>query len=186
MKSTRKMVVIPFEKYERLLKQKPQTDQSREATPQITIEEPVEVNSSLPTPDIISSLPSNIKKRGERLLTALNGVLKWNEKGEIIIDGEVIPFTHITDLIKDALTSLKTFDPSGSREFYRLIKSSNVPLSLIANPTRRKELTGGGDSEPESLKRKLDHPPPPGIPDKKPKPLPTKKSSWKSLWKTEK
>ena len=114
---------------------------------------------------------SHLSKRDRSKATALLNVveqnpnLDWNTRGEVLVKDSVIPFSHISDLVRDALHNSR-YEPVGCNEFYSTL--DNVPLSLISNPNRR-ILIGG--------KTLL---PPPGIPDKKPVPL----NNWTQLWKS--
>ena len=119
----------------------------------------------------IISQRTNDQKRDRSKATALLNVveqnpnLDWNTRGEVLVKDSVIPFSHISDLVRDALHNSR-YEPVGCNEFYSTL--DNVPLSLISNPNRR-ILIGG--------KTLL---PPPGIPDKKPVPL----NNWTQLWKS--
>ena len=63
-----------------------------------------------------------------------NDSLDWNTSGELIANGKVIPYSHITNLIKDAIVEHKYFYPVGIGELV------NVPLTLIQNPERKRLL----------------------------------------------
>lgn len=122
--------------------------------------------------DIISQLPRRNKSKAQSLLCVVGASprLDWNDKGELLLDNNRVPFTHITDLLHDALNNTR-HEPAGLKEFYSGL--SNVPQSLVTNPKRR--LLIGGKSIAPTI-RQL---PPPGIPDKKPIPL----NNWQTLWK---
>ena len=114
---------------------------------------------------ILAHLPQRNKNKAKALLTIVrnNPKLDWDKTGQLLVQNDVVPFSHITDLLHDALNNTK-YDPVGHLEFYGNL--GNIPQSLIVNK-RRKELLGG---------KQL---PPPGIPDTEPQPL----NSWKSQWK---
>jgi len=45
-------------------------------------------------------------------------VLKWNERGQFIYMGEIIEGSHITDLIRDAVSVKSIYKPLGYEQFY--------------------------------------------------------------------
>ena len=96
---------------------------------------------------ILASIPKNIQTKARAILEHISkdSNLDWNEKGELIINGEIINNSHITDLIKCALYSYKNFNPHGYDRFRTALQISNLPQSLLQRG--------------EGL-------PPPGIPDK--------------------
>ena len=98
---------------------------------------------------ILQPFGKSQRKHAEALLSYVEKLMDWNDKGEITIKEVVISGSHITDLLKDALFSYKNFEPIGYILFYREL--TNVPNTLIRNSNRR-PLIGRGK------------PPPPGIP----------------------
>ena len=168
----RKMVLVPYDKYERLLsgqftQPKPLsiTDTDRD---QVTIDtsqrdnlHPISPDNR--TDDSLTSLPLSLRSRAEVILNHLNKHtnLHWNDKGEIIIDGHLIKGSNITDFIKIQLKDYKSFHPVGTEVFSQLVQESNVPQSVLTH-TRRSHFGSG----------KI--PPPPGKPVRR-------KSSVKSL-----
>jgi len=100
---------------------------------------------------VVSLLPRNYQHKAKAILDHVenNNDLDWNEKGEIIIEGETIPNSHITDLIKRSLYSYKNFNPLGYDRFKTALQKSNLPQSLLQH--------GGGDSVTQRI-------PPPGLP----------------------
>ena len=171
-KMMRKMVLIPYDKYERLLsgqvsQPKPVciTDTDRD---QVTIDtsqrdnlHPISPDNR--TDDLLTSLPLSLRSRAEVILNHLNkhADFRWNDKGEIIVDGQLVKGSNIIDLIKIQLKDYKSFHPVGTEVFSQLVQESNVPQSVLS-PTRRFQIGTG----------KI--PPPPGKPVRR-------KSSVKSL-----
>lgn len=156
----RKMVLVPYDKYERLLsgqvsQPKPLSiaDTDRE---QVTIDirdNSHPISSDNKTDDLLTSLPLSLRSRAEVILNHLNKHtnLRWNDKGEIIIDGQLIKGSNITDLIKIQLKDYKSFHPVGTEVFSQLVRESNVPQSVLTQ-TRRSQFGSGNI------------PPPPGKP----------------------
>lgn len=139
------MVFLPYDKYQRLQQK---TGANSGDAPPIS---KGDVNIPL------NAVPRHLKNRAEILLNYIkeNTSIIWNEKGEIIIDDKLIPFSNITDLVKDAIFQYKDFSPVGKIDFYNQLHG--IPLTLIHNLNRRKLIQEGrGD---------ISGPPPPGIPD---------------------
>ena len=55
------------------------------------------------------------------------------------LEGEIIPQSNISDLISDALRARKNFNPTGSKEFFRVLSKINMPKDLVRNEERWKE-----------------------------------------------
>ena len=58
------------------------------------------------------------------------------------IEGEIIPGSNISDLVRDAMRSRRNFNPTGSREFFEALNKLNVPKDLVRNEERWKEVLG--------------------------------------------
>ena len=175
MTSIKKAVLIPLEKYNRLLSQyreppennakdsvsEPQIlNQSDEKSDQSGRGADLEVNSKW-----LSGIPTLFKRNARAVLDYLRGhkdILSWNDRGEIIYKGRVILGSNLADLLKDSQRQYKYLDPHGDREFYRAWGELNIPEGLLGNEKRRSE-----------VRHYKNHPgdvyiaPPPGIPKKK-------------------
>ena len=122
MKHTQKMVLVPYDKYVRLTKSTTASDTDTTQQYDIPINaEPSEHGQSNHTtyqPDhhvslknifsddsILSVVPANMRSMAQMLLNHIHQhtPITWNEHGQLVIDGQVIPYSHIADLIKDAL-----------------------------------------------------------------------------------
>ena len=115
--------------------------------------------SKVPTEQILESLPKSIRNKVKALLNHIerNGhYIHWNEKGEVIIDGELIPNSQVIDLIKCCFYPYKDFTPQGLEQFQTALSHINTPHTLI----------GGGLKSllPSTNKHSV---PPPGIPTRK-------------------
>lgn len=90
---------------------------------------------------IFHHLPKIHKKKAELMIDFLktSSNIAVGEKGEIIIDNQKIPNSHIVDLVHDVLRDRPTSDPPiGIESFVRALKQSNIPVSYIGNPARVK------------------------------------------------
>ena len=88
---------------------------------------------------IVRSIPKSMKKRAEALLAHLKereDVITWDDMGQVLVDGVLIPRSNITDLVSDAMRSRKNFNPVGVHEFYSVLNKINVPKDLVRNERR--------------------------------------------------
>ena len=88
---------------------------------------------------IVRSIPKSMKKRAEALLAHLKergDVITWDDMGQVLVDGVLIPKSNISDLVSDAMRSRKNFNPIGVREFYSVLNKINVPKDLVRNERR--------------------------------------------------
>ena len=128
------MVLIPEERllrYEERDKQKPEIMYGGGE------EEPQE--DTLSVEMIVRGIPKTMKTRAEALLTHLKergDVITWDDMGQVLVDGVLIPKSNISDLVSDAMRSRKHFNPVGVREFYNVLNKINVPKDLVRNERR--------------------------------------------------
>ena len=193
MKSTKKCILIPYEKYQRMIqKQQPDSPELKsDLNSDINVEqdsvssEPDGHSEVLTESDILKHIPKALNRRAKSLLEVVkqSPVLGWNAQGELTVEGKTISQSHIADLVKDALVQHKNFEPTGLYQFYANLQ--HIPLTAIGNPNRRHLIQRGAGSTQTA--------PPPGIPDRKRKtrtlqdPQPqklTRKDVWKKSWQT--
>ena len=79
--------------------------------------------------EIIQSAPKNLRHKASILLKRLkqDDNIAWNTKGELVYKGDVIPNTHMHDLVQDVLRKCKTHVPVGWQTFARALRESNIP-----------------------------------------------------------
>ena len=132
------MVLIPEERllrYEERDKQKPEImygggEEEEEEEPQ---------EDALSVEMIVRGIPKTMKTRAEALLAHLKergDVITWDDMGQVLVDGVLIPKSNISDLVSDAMRSRKHFNPVGVREFYNVLNKINVPKDLVRNERR--------------------------------------------------
>ena len=131
----KRMVLIPEEKllrYEERDKQKPEILYGRgEEEPKVEV---------LSDEMIVRGIPKNMKTRAQALLARLKereDAITWDERGQVILKGDLIPKSNISDLVSDAMRSRKHFNPVGVQQFYDLLYEINVPKDLVRNEKRR-------------------------------------------------
>ena len=94
---------------------------------------------SLSVEMIVRGIPKTMKTRAEALLAHLKergDVITWDDMGQVLLDGVLIPKSNISDLISDSMRSRKHFNPVGAREFYNVLNKINVPKDLVRNERR--------------------------------------------------
>ena len=135
----KRMVLIPEERllrYEERDKQKPENGIMYGGGEEEG-EEPQE--DSLSVEMIVRGIPKTMKTRAEALLAHLKergDVITWDDMGQVLLDGVLIPKSNISDLVSDAMRSRKHFNPVGVREFYNVLNKINVPKDLVRNERR--------------------------------------------------
>ena len=80
-----------------------------------------EETDSLSVEMIVRGIPKTMKSRAEALLAHLKergDVITWDDMGQVLLDGVLIPKSNISDLVSDAMRPRKHFNPVGVREFY--------------------------------------------------------------------
>ena len=149
------MVLIPEERllrYEERDKQKPEHGMMYGGGEEE--EEPQE--DALSVEMIVRGIPKTMKTRAEALLAHLKergDVITWDDMGQVLVDGVLIPKSNISDLVSDAMRSRKHFNPVGVREFYYVLNKINVPKDLVRNEKRWDETEKKKvDGKPKELK----------------------------------
>lgn len=110
-------------------------DESKKLAPQEIV--------TLPDSVIVDNIPKAMRSRATTLLKRLKArpdVISWDESGQVSLDGEKIPRSNISDLIRDALRGRKNFNPTGSRQFFRTLSKLNMPKDLVRNEERWKQI----------------------------------------------
>ena len=134
----KRMVLIPEE---RLLRYEERDKQRAEHRDDIMYGggEDSEETDSLSVEMIVRGIPKTMKSRAEALLAHLKergDVITWDDMGQVLLDGVLIPKFNISDLVSDAMRPRKHFNPIGVREFYNVLSKINVPKDLVRNERR--------------------------------------------------
>ena len=98
--------------------------------------------------DVVGSVPVTLRKKAERLLKHLKSdrnIIDWNQRGEIIAEGNIVKGSHLIDLIKDTLRKRKDFNPRGWKEFNKALAVLNTPQDLVGNSDRWQYQQSGED-----------------------------------------
>ena len=114
----RKMVLILYDKYERLLSgqvSQPKlvnttdSDTKQDTTESLQRDNHQLIAQNSTKEDLLPSLSLPLRSRGKTILNHLkkHSDFKWNDKGEIIVDGQLVKGSNITDLIKKSVKRLQ-------------------------------------------------------------------------------
>ena len=127
-----------------------QTFKREEELPMPTKELPSDSDSSTRTRmfEILEHIiPIKFQTKAKGLLKFLSqfggDVVSWNEKRNLIYEGDNIEGSHIGDLLKHALTNNPNRNPTGYRQFYQALKDIHTPTSFIHN----KEMTNRSEEQ---------------------------------------
>ena len=148
----KRMVLIPEERllrYEERDKQRGEQDIMYGGG-----EKEEEETDSLSVEMIVRGIPKTMKKRAEALLAHLKereDVITWDDMGQVLVDGVLIPKSNISDLVSDAMRSRKNFNPIGVREFYNVLNKINIPKDLVRNERRWDEAGKNVDEKTKEL-----------------------------------
>ena len=88
---------------------------------------------------LVDSLPKTLQRKGGVLLEHIKDAtdLTWNDRGELIVKGQTISGSNVSDLIHEILRSRKLgHAPRGWSTFANTLKESNIPMDLIGNKAR--------------------------------------------------
>ena len=135
----KRMVLIPEERLLRYEERDKQRVEHRDDIMYSGGEEEEEETDSLSVEMIVRGIPKTMKSRAEALLAHLKergDVITWDDMGQVLLDGVLIPKSNISDLVSDAMRSRKHFNPVGVREFYNVLNKINVPKDLVRNEKR--------------------------------------------------
>jgi len=95
-----------------------------------------------PTKNILRSVGKRFKDKASALLEILDGnseTIKWDRKGQLIIDGQKHKGTNITDLVCD-LYHPKTSPLQGRDLFQSILVDLNVPSSNISSKSAHENM----------------------------------------------
>ena len=100
------------------------------------------LEDSLSAEMIVRGIPKTMKTRAQALLAHLKekeDVITWDDMGQVLLNGVLIPKSNISDLISGAMRPRKHFNPVCVREFYNVLNEINVPKDLVRNERRWSE-----------------------------------------------
>lgn len=101
-------------------------------------------------PISIDLFPKQFQTRARHLLQHIEKepTLGWNDKGEVLVRGQPITNSHVVDIVSDLVNPKRKYStsPEGIDGVVRLLRESNVPMSLIGNKDRFKDQSNSFDA----------------------------------------
>jgi hypothetical protein len=84
---------------------------------------------------VMSSVPKMYRQKAQALLQFLQSdpEVQWDDRGQLVLSGQVVPKSHIIDLVNDALRRRKSHAPHGWDALSRRLRQHNVPKELVGN-----------------------------------------------------
>ena len=73
---------------------------------------------------IINSVPKTEQNRAKILIQKLNyhsEIISWNDNGQLVSEGSIIPNSNIVDLVNDVMRKRKGFNPEHSNTFAKAL-----------------------------------------------------------------
>jgi len=107
-----------------------------------------------PESEILDTVvPPEEKPRARELLKLIKPYLSWNEDGEIVANSRVVPFSNISDLLSNLMSS-STKKPEGWDEVADILSAARVPRHLIRNKRRLADISRKRPPSSSSGKKK--------------------------------
>lgn len=87
---------------------------------------------------ILNAVPPKNKNAAALLLDFIkrSQSLDWTARGEMVVDGRLIPNTNIIDLVHDFARSRKRVPAEGAAELASVLQKQNVPRECVGNEAR--------------------------------------------------
>ena len=88
---------------------------------------------------IIDSVPKTMQNRAKLLIKKLkdhSDAISWNNNGQLVLEGSIVPNSNIVDLVNDVMRKRKGFNQEHSNIFVKALAKINVPEDYLRNPDR--------------------------------------------------
>ena len=88
---------------------------------------------------IIDSVPKTMQNRAKLLIKKLkdhSDAISWNDNGQLVLEGSIVPNFNIVNLVNDVMRKRKGFNPEHSNTFAKAVAKINVPEDYLRNPDR--------------------------------------------------
>ena len=80
----------------------------------------------------IDSVPKTMQNRAKLLIQKLkdhSDVISWNDNGQSVLEGSIVPNSNIVDLVNDVMRKRKGFNPEHSNTFAKALAKYTRGLS---------------------------------------------------------
>ena len=88
---------------------------------------------------ILDSVPKTMQNRANLLIQKLkdhSDVISWNNNGQLVSEGSIVPNSNIVDLVNDVMRTRKGFNPEHSNAFAKALTKINIPEDYLRNSDR--------------------------------------------------
>ena len=88
---------------------------------------------------IINSVPKTMQNRAKLLIQRLkdhSDISSWNDNGQLVLEGSIVPNSNIVDLVNDVIRKRKGFNPEHSNIFAKALAKINSPEDYLKNPVQ--------------------------------------------------
>ena len=127
----KKSILVPYEKYQRLIRNQQQQQQEQQQQQNTIVEDQ---HGGLETDHILDTMPQRYKYKVGAIVSHIlrdpQQTLAWDDAGQLLYKGTSIPGSHIVDLLKDSQYKHKGRHLEGSKEFYEGLKQIHLPATL--------------------------------------------------------
>ena len=103
----------------------------------MTLESDTSQQLSATDKQIIDSVPKTMQYRAKLLIQKLkdhSDIISWNDNGQLVLEGSVVPNSNIVDLVNDVMRKRKGFNPEHSNTFAKALTKINIPEDYLRNP----------------------------------------------------
>ena len=86
---------------------------------------------------IINSVPKTMQNRAKLLIQKLkdhSDIISWNDNGQLVLEGSIVPNSNIVDLVNDVMRKRKGFNPEHSNTFAKALAKIYVSEDYLRNP----------------------------------------------------
>ena len=86
---------------------------------------------------IIDSVPKTMQNHAKLLIQKLkdqSDIISWNDNGQLVLEGSIVPNSNIVDVVNDIMRKRKGFNPEHSNTFAKAFAKINVPEDYLKNP----------------------------------------------------
>ncbi|CAC5413711.1 unnamed protein product [Mytilus coruscus] len=170
---TRETIHLPKQRYESILQttENNETSKITDSKEEISPKEDIKTEKDNSDHDLNTliemTIPVKCREKDKKLLKFLQRqpTISWNKHGQVKINNETLPNSHIVDLLRDVVIphGCKQL-PSGHEHFYDFLKNIHMPMGLISNRMRKQLVQSNiqtteeneqlAESEPEKNKKR--------------------------------
>ena len=88
---------------------------------------------------IIDSVPKVMQNYAKLLVQKLkdhSDIISWNDNGQLVLEGSIVPNSNIVDSVNDVMRKRKGFNSEHLNTFAKALTKINLPEDYLRNPDR--------------------------------------------------